>query len=86
VQLAEVLVTVVRTVLVLVVPGVLLVVVRVAGRCIEGVLLLLLCLGRVLLLVVLLVLVRPIALALVMVLLNCSLEEFLYNQSLHGLV
>jgi hypothetical protein len=65
---------------------VLVTVVRVAGRCIEGVLLLLLRLGRVLLLVVLLVLVRPVALALVMVLLNCSLEEFLYDQSLHGLV
>jgi hypothetical protein len=82
VRLVEVLVTVVRTVLVLVVLGVLLVVV---GRCIEGVLLLRR-LGRVLLLVVLLVLVRPVALALVMVLLNCSLEEFLYDQSLHGLV
>jgi hypothetical protein len=81
VRLVEVLVTVVRTVLVLVVLGVL----RVAGRSIEGVLLLR-CLGRVLLLVVLLVLVRPVALALVMVLLNCSLEEFLYDQSLHGLV
>jgi hypothetical protein len=77
-----VLVTVVRTVLVLVVLGVLLVVV---GRCTEGVLLLRR-LGRVLLLVVLLVLVRLVALALVMVLLNCSLEEFLYDQSLHGLV
>jgi hypothetical protein len=82
VRLVEVLVTVVQTVLVLVVLGVLLVVV---GRCIEGVLLLRR-LGRVLLLVVLLVLVRPVALALVMVLLNCSLEEFLYDQSLHGLV
>jgi hypothetical protein len=82
VRLVEVLVTVVRTVLVLVVLGVLLVVV---GRCIEGVLLLRR-LGRVLLLVVLLVLVRSVALALVMVLLNCSLEEFLYDQSLHGLV
>jgi hypothetical protein len=82
VRLVEVLVTVVRTVLVLVVLGVL----RVAGRSIEGVLLLLRRLGRVLLLVVLLVLVRPVALALVMVLLNCSLEEFLYDQSLHGLV
>jgi hypothetical protein len=82
VRLVEVLVTVVRMVLVLVVLGVLLVVV---GRCIEGVLLLRR-LGRVLLLVVLLVLVRPVALALVMVLLNCSLEEFLYDQSLHGLV
>jgi hypothetical protein len=87
VRLVEVLVTVVRTALVLVVLGVLLVavVVRVAGRCIEGVLLLRR-LGHVLLLVVLLVLVRPVALALVMVLLNCSLEEFLYDQSLHGLV
>jgi hypothetical protein len=82
VRLVEVLVTVVRTVLVLVVLGVLLVVV---GRCIEGVLLLRR-LGHVLLLVVLLVLVRPVALALVTVLLNCSLEEFLYDQSLHGLV
>jgi hypothetical protein len=82
VRLVEVLVTVVQTVLVLVVLGVLLVVV---GRCTEGVLLLRR-LGRVLLLVVLLVLVRPVALALVMVLLNCSLEEFLYDQSLHGLV
>jgi hypothetical protein len=82
VRLVEVLVTVVRMVLVLVVLGVLLVVV---GRCIEGVLLLRR-LGRVLLLVVLLVLVRPVALALVMVLLNCSLEEFLYDQSLHRLV
>jgi hypothetical protein len=81
VRLVEVLVTVVRTVLVLVVLGVL----RVAGRNIEGVLLLRR-LGRVLLLVVLLVLVRPVVLALVMVLLNCSLEEFLYDQSLHGLV
>jgi hypothetical protein len=79
VRLVEVLVTVV---VLLVVLGVLPVVV---GRCIEGVLLLR-CLGRVLLLVVLLVLVRPFALALVMVLLNCSLEEFLYDQSLHGLV
>jgi hypothetical protein len=82
VRLVEVLVTVVRTVLVLVVLGVLLVVV---GRCIEGVLLLRR-LGRVLLLVVLLVPVCLVALALVMVLLNCSLEEFLYDQSLHGLV
>jgi hypothetical protein len=79
VLLVEVLVTVV---VLLVVLGVLPVVV---GRCIEGVLLLRR-LGRVLLLVVLLVLVRPVALALVMVLLNCSLEEFLYDQSLHGLV
>jgi hypothetical protein len=82
VRLVEVLVTVVQTVLVLVVLGVLRVVV---GRCIEGVLLLRR-LGRVLLLVVLLVLVCPVALALVMVLLNCSLEGFLYDQSLHGLV
>jgi hypothetical protein len=81
VRLVEVLVTVVRTVLVLVVLGVL----RVEGHSIEGVLLLRR-LGRVLLLVVLLVLVCPVALALVMVLLNCSLEEFLYDQSLHGLV
>jgi hypothetical protein len=81
VRLVEVLVTVVQTVLVLVVLGVL----RVAGRSIEGVLLLRR-LGRVLLLVVLLVLVCPVALALVMVLLNCSLEGFLYDQSLHGLV
>jgi hypothetical protein len=79
VRLVEVLVTVV---VLLVVLGVLPVVV---DRCIEGVLLLR-HLGRVLLLVVLLVLVRPVALALVMVLLNCSLEEFLYDQSLHGLV
>jgi hypothetical protein len=79
VWLVEVLVTVVRTVLVVL--GVL----RVAGRSIEGVLLLLR-LGRVLLLVVLLALVRPVALVLVMVLLNCSLEEFLYDQSLHRLV
>jgi hypothetical protein len=79
VRLVEVLVTVVLGVLLVVV------VVRVAGRCIEGVLPLRR-LGRVLLLVVLLVLVRPVALALVMVLLNCSLEEFLYDQSLHGLV
>jgi hypothetical protein len=79
VRLVEVLVTVV---VLLVVLGVLPVVV---GRCIEGVLLLRR-LGRVLLLVVLLVLVRLVALALVMVLLNCSLEEFLYDQSLHGLV
>jgi hypothetical protein len=79
VRLVEVLVTVV---VLLVVLGVLPVVV---GRCIEEVLLLRR-LGRVLLLVVLLVLVRPVALALVMVLLNCSLEEFLYDQSLHGLV
>jgi hypothetical protein len=81
VRLVEVLVTVVRMVLVLVVLGVL----RVAGRSIEGVLLLRR-LGHVLLLVVLLVLVHPVALALVMVLLNCSLEEFPYDQSLHGLV
>jgi hypothetical protein len=79
VRLVEVLVTVVLGVLLVVV------VVRVVGHCIEGVLPLRR-LGRVLLLVVLLVLVRPVALALVMILLNCSLEGFLYDQSLHGLV
>jgi hypothetical protein len=79
VRLVEVLVTVV------VLPVVLGVLPVVVGRCIKGVLLLRR-LGRVLLLVVLLVLVRPVVLALVMVLLNCSLEEFLYDQSLHGLV
>ena len=78
-RLVEVLVTVV---VLLVVLGVLPVVV---GRCIEGVLLLRR-LGRVLLLVVLLVLVRPVALALVMVLLNCSLKEFLCDQNLRELV
>jgi hypothetical protein len=60
-------------------------VVRLAGRCIGGVLLLPLgCLVCVL--VVLLALVRPVVLAPVMVLLNCSLEGFLYDQNLRELV
>jgi hypothetical protein len=59
-------------------------VVRLVGRCIGGVLLPLGRLVRVL--VVLLALVRPVVLALVMVLLNCSLEEFLYDQNLRELV
>jgi hypothetical protein len=37
-------------------------------------------------LVVLLALVRPVVLALVMVLLNCSLKEILYDQNLRELV
>jgi hypothetical protein len=59
-------------------------VVRLVGRCIGGVLLPLGRLVRVL--VVLLALVRPVVLALVMVRLNCSLEEFLYDQNLRELV
>jgi hypothetical protein len=59
-------------------------VVRPAGRCIRGVLLLLGRLVRVL--VVLLALVRPVVLAPVMVLLNYSLEGFLYDQNLRELV
>jgi hypothetical protein len=59
-------------------------VVRLVGRSIGGVLLLL---GRsVRVLVVLLALVRPVVLVLVMVRLNCSLEEFLYDQNLRELV
>jgi hypothetical protein len=59
-------------------------VVRLVGRSIGEVLLLLGRLVRVL--VVLLALVRPVVLALVMVLLNCSLKEFLYVQNLRELV
>jgi hypothetical protein len=59
-------------------------VVRLVGRCIGGVLLPLGRLVRVL--VVLLALVRPVVLVLVMVLLNCSLEEFLCDQNLCELV
>jgi hypothetical protein len=59
-------------------------VVRLVGRSIEGVLLPLGRLVRVL--VVLLALVRPVVLALVMVLLNCSLKEFLCDQNLRKLV
>jgi hypothetical protein len=59
-------------------------VVRLVGRSIGGVLLPLGRLVRVL--VVLLALVRPVVLALVMVLLNCSLKEFLYDQNLCELV
>jgi hypothetical protein len=59
-------------------------VVRLVGRSIGGVLLPLGRLVRVL--VVLLALVRPVVLALVMVLLNCSLKEFLYDQNLRELV
>jgi hypothetical protein len=59
-------------------------VVRLVGRSIGGVLLPLGCLVHVL--VVLLALVRPVVLALVMVRLNCSLEEFLYDQNLRELV
>jgi hypothetical protein len=59
-------------------------VVRLVGRSIGEVLLLLGRLVRVL--VVLLALVRPVVLALVMVLLNCSLKEFLYDQNLRELV
>jgi hypothetical protein len=59
-------------------------VVRLVGRSIGGVLLPLGHLVRVL--VVLLALVCPVVLALVMVLLNCSLKEFLYDQNLRELV
>jgi hypothetical protein len=61
-------------------------VVRLVGRSIGEVLLPLGRLVRVL--VVLLALVRPVVLALVMVLLllNCSLKEFLYDQNLRKLV
>jgi hypothetical protein len=59
-------------------------VVRLVGRSIGEVLLLLGRLVRVL--VVLLALVRPVVLALVMVLLNCSLKEFLCDQNLRELV
>jgi hypothetical protein len=59
-------------------------VVRLVGRCIGGVLLPLGRLVRVL--VVLLALVRPVVFALVMVLPNCSLEGFLYDQNLRELV
>jgi hypothetical protein len=59
-------------------------VVRLVGRSIGEVLLPLGHLVRVL--VVLLVLVRPVVLALVMVLLNCSLKEFLCDQNLRELV
>jgi hypothetical protein len=59
-------------------------VVRLVGCSIGEVLLLLGRLVRVL--VVLLALVRPVVLALVMVLLNCSLKEFLYDQNLRELV
>jgi hypothetical protein len=59
-------------------------VVRLVGCSIGEVLLPLGCLVRVL--VVLLALVRPVVLALVMVLLNCSLKEFLYDQNLRKLV
>jgi hypothetical protein len=59
-------------------------VVRLVGRCIGGVLLPFGRLVRVL--VVLLALVRPVVLVLVMVLLNCSLEEFLCDQNLRELV
>jgi hypothetical protein len=59
-------------------------VVRLVGRSIGEVLLLL---GRLVhVLVVLLALVRPVVLALVMVLLNCSFKEFLYDQNLRELV
>ena len=54
------------------------------GRSIGEVLLPLGRLVRVL--VVLLALVRPVVLALVMVLLNCSLKEFLCDQNLRELV
>jgi hypothetical protein len=59
-------------------------VVRLVGRSIGEVLLPLGRLVRVL--VVLLALVRPVVLALVMVLLNCSLKKFLYDQNLRELV
>jgi hypothetical protein len=59
-------------------------VVRLVGCSIGEVLLLLGRLVRVL--VVLLALVRPVVLALVMVLLNCSLKEFPYDQNLRELV
>jgi hypothetical protein len=59
-------------------------VVRLVGRSIGEVLLPLGCLVRVL--VVLLALVRPVVLALVTVLLNCSLKEFLCDQNLRELV
>jgi hypothetical protein len=59
-------------------------VVRLVGRSIGEVLLPLGRLVRVL--VVLLALARPVVLALVMVLLNCSLKEFLYDQNLRELV
>jgi hypothetical protein len=59
-------------------------VVRLVGRSIGGVLLPLGRLVRVL--AVLLALVRPVVLALVMVLLNCSLKEFLCDQNLRELV
>jgi hypothetical protein len=59
-------------------------VVRLVDHSIGGVLLPLGRLVRVL--AVLLVLVRPVVLALVMVLLSCSLEEFLYDQNLRELV
>jgi hypothetical protein len=59
-------------------------VVRLVGRSIGEVLLPLGHLVRVL--VVLLVLVRPVVLVLVMVLLNCSLKEFLCDRNLRELV
>jgi hypothetical protein len=59
-------------------------VVRLVGRSIGEVLLPLGRLVRVL--VVLLALVRPVVLVLVMVLLNCSLKEFLCDQNLRELV
>jgi hypothetical protein len=59
-------------------------VVRLVGHCIGGVLLPLGRLVRVL--VVLLALVCPVVLAPVMVLLNCSLEGFPYDQNLRELV
>jgi hypothetical protein len=59
-------------------------VVRLVGRSIGEVPLPLGRLVRVL--VVLLALVRPVVLALVMVPLNCSLKEFLYDQNLRKLV
>jgi hypothetical protein len=59
-------------------------VVHLVGRSIGEVLLPLGRLVRVL--VVLLALVRPVVLALVMVLLNCSLKEFLCDQNLRELV
>jgi hypothetical protein len=59
-------------------------VVRLVGRSTGEVLL---SLGRLVrVLVVLLALVRPVVLALVMVLLNCSLKEFLCDQNLRELV
>jgi hypothetical protein len=59
-------------------------VVCLVGRSIGEVLL---PLGRLVhVLVVLLALVRPVVLALVMVLLNCSLKEFLCDQNLRKLV